>query len=336
MTKAKAPTVSSAGTAYLKCSTSPNDFEMDAFTGIPDEYDGRVVVKRFSAVNTTPAPSATLDTYIVLLPTPGVAFWYGSRAGTAAITLVPVLYSDAATLFPVHSESSVVSAFRYASHVIEIVPTVNAMSWGGAIEVWKAPIRSSLSAQPMGEMFWEFDGFQAINSSRPQSVLPFNNGIYTITAPIDPSIPFVAIADDVAPSTILPRPSSLVTLGGSTNIVGLGNRESVIIKIPAGNLSNTALIRTWACLELAVSSESALYEYSHISPMHDPLALALLRKFVHSHPVAVPFYDNAGFWDTFLSWVRTSVGPSLKMGTRILRDAADVGELVGKKVDTYM
>lgn len=94
--------ISSAGLAYMKCVTSPNDFEIDSFVGIPDEYDGRTISKRHTSVSNMATPVAAADFYIVLAPVPGVAYYTGSRAtgSTASLTLTPTYYSDTATIFP--------------------------------------------------------------------------------------------------------------------------------------------------------------------------------------------------------------------------------------------
>lgn len=333
--------ITPAGLAYMKCVTSPNDFEVDSFQGIPDDYDGRIIVKKHQAVSNMATPTAGNDAYIVLLPTPGVAYWYGSRAtsSTAAITLTPVYYSDFTTLFPTGDEQSVVSAFRYASNVIEIVPTVNAMSWGGAIEVWKSPVTGSIGMiQPSGVNYYTVTGMDAMNSTKPQSVLPFNNGAYAVTTCCNAAINFTSTMRASAPAQILAymdAASTALTFGGANNFVGVGCQDAVFIKMPYSTASNSALIRTWACVEYQVSPSSLLYEYSRLSPPCDPVALQLVRRFLHETPTAVPFYDNAGFWTRFNDWVRRISG-ALKVVPGPVGDVAGIVNLTSKTISQYI
>jgi hypothetical protein len=316
----------------MKCTTSPNDFAIDSFKGIPDSYDGRVLSKRHMYTGNMPTLSATDDTYIVLLPTPGVAFWYGQRTGTANMTLTPVYYSDFTTLFPAAKETSVVNNFRYASNVIEIVPTVNSMTWAGAIEVWKFTPQGGLTIVGAAANYYQVSGVDALDSVKPQSVLPFNHGMYAITAAGNTDYDFNQVLQSSAPANISGKMTTgTLSFGGANNIIGFGRQEAVVIKIPAGaaTTTNTALIRTWACVEYQVTSSSLLYEYSHMSPPEDTTALQLVRRFIHSQPAAVPYYDNDSFWRTFMSWVRDTSG-QLKIVPGVIGEVADAVNMVSK------
>lgn len=332
--KTPAVEITPAGLAYMKCVTSPNDFEIDQFQGIPDEYDGRTISKRHTSLNTLPTPTAATDFYIVLMPTPGVAFWYGTRTinTTASLTLTPVLYSDSATIFPTAHESEIVNGFRYASNVVEIVPTVNSMSWGGAIEVWKANLLGGLgTVGATGTATYNIAGFETLNSLKPQSVLPFNHGCYSVTTCCNAENMFTPILSN-SPSADIVCPLSTgtaVTLGGGGNFTGMGCQESVIIRLPYSTASNTAMVRTWACVEYTLSTTSILYDYSHMSPSCDRAALALVRQFIHENPTAIPYYDNDSFWKNFLGWVHRVSGV-IKIVPGITGEIAGVANLVSK------
>jgi hypothetical protein len=325
--------------AFAKCVTSPNDFAVDNFQGVPDEYDGRVLAKRHMFVGACPVSNSTTDTYIFLLPIPGIAYWTGTRtAGSvAAFNLTPVAYSDNATLFPASSESTIVTEFRYASNVVEIVPTVNQMAWGGSIEVFKFPIGEGKSVNASDLYTILLQGLDVANSTRPDSVLPFNHGVYSVTSCLSNACDFVPIVTN-SPYSIVTAPvtatANINFTSASINYVGLGKQEGVMIKIPATAASNTGLIRTWACVEYNVSSNSVLYEYSHISPPCDLMALSLVKKFIKEQPAGVPFYDNESFWRTFLTWVRNISGP-LRVLPGPVGEVARITNLISETVLPY-
>lgn len=334
--------ITPAGLAYLKCATAPNDFSMDNFLGIPDEYDGRVVVKRHTCTTSLPSPgNDTSDLYLVLLPTPGVAFWSGSRAAgtTGAITITPTYFTDNSTLFPSGNENTVVNNFRYASNIIEVVPTVNEMTWTGSIEVWKACWAGGASQMgTAGEAYYVISGGDSLDSIKPQSVLPFNHGAYSVTMCTQGAYPFTPIQRATAPALVgVPMDSSgtLITLGGAQNFLGMGCNEAVIIKFPSYKASvNAALVRTWACVEYQLTSTSLLYDYSHKSPCLDPNALQLLRQFINEHPAAIPYYDNESFWRVFLDWAQRLSG-ALRVIPGPIGEVAGIVNLVSKTASKY-
>jgi len=319
----------------MKCVTSPNDFATDNFMGIPDDYDGRTITKRHTSVNTMPTPNSADDFYIVFAPTPGVAYWYGSRTtgSTGTLALTPVYYSDFTTLFPSGSEGSVVNAFRYASNVLEIVPTVNSMNWGGAIEVWKANLIGNAGAYPTTTTVqFVINGMESINAVKPQSVLPFNHGMYSVTACCNAENMFQNILGATPPASIA---SDVSSWGGANNFIGIGCQETVIVKMPYATASNSALIRTWACIEYTLTPTSLLYDYSHLSPPCDPVALQLVRQFIQSQPVAVAYYDNDSFWRRFTTWIR-DVSGKLKVIPGITGEVAGITNLVSKTALNYL
>jgi len=85
---------------------------------------------------------------------------------------------------------------------------------------------------------------------------------------------------------------------GSKPLLGLGNLDTVVFKISAsgGTFVNTAILKVWDCYELKVKTNSPLYQHSHLSPAHDPVALHLYREVAYKLPVAVPSAENAIQW----------------------------------------
>jgi hypothetical protein len=301
------------GLGFLKCNTSSPDFTADEFRGIPDEYGGRSLVKRHTYVGSSPTFTSGDDAWIVLIPIPGVAFFYGSNVSDTLL-LTPVFYSDTTTLFPVGSETSVVNKFRYASNALEIIPTANAMTWAGSIQVFKGPVEAQVQAVGTSGAYVKLSGLDdLINSVRPDCVHPFNLGAYVPTTTTADDYPFVPVATAQTYSDISPAMTTQSTAGltcafatiSTQNFIGLGHQEAVFLKIP--NWSATAnpfTIRTWSCIEYQCGSASALFEYQTLSAPYDPLALAILKKFYADHPSAVPFYENDSFWKRLLEWIR--------------------------------
>jgi hypothetical protein len=308
--------------------------DVDHFQGIPDQYDGRVLIKRHTQTGSLPGFTGGNDVYICNFPTPGVAYWWSQRTAgsTTAMVFSPVYYSDFNTLFPSGSECSVVNNFRYASNVIEIVPTVNQFLWTGAIEVWK----SSTLVTPgnlAGELI--LTGFDAINSTKPSSVFPFNHGMYACTRNTDPVYSFHPVCDNQSIGNVYGATNGVShTFAGGDNFTGFGTQEWVVVKIPACPTSNTGLLRTWACVEYQVNSSSVFYDFATASCGYDPRALQLLNEFFKSHPCAVPYYDNESFWKEFWKWANLVSG-ALKVVPGPVGEVANIANLVGRLAIGY-
>lgn len=304
-----------AGTAFTKCTLAPADFQDTGFSGIPDEYDGQVISKKHTLVGSLPSYTTGHDLYIVQLPTPGVAYWYGDRAAgsTTAITLTAVPYDDSATLFPTGAEDQNVSSFRYASNVLEFVPTVNSMTWGGAIEVWKSKVMQNSAVTSAGGGLLDTDYIeglaQSLNTKKPMSVFALKDGAYC------PAYNAASTYEWVVPRTnftyaslttnqaLAPTIDATITFSGATvGYVGLGSFETTIMKFPAIIAAQTGMLRAWACVEYQVSPTSIIYDYAHMSPTYDPVALAMVKAFHKTRPCAVPWKDNASFWEEFRRW----------------------------------
>jgi hypothetical protein len=313
--------ITPAGQAFLKIATSPCDFSLGSanFMGIPDSYDGNVVTDTQTSCNSF-VPTSGVDNYIILIPTPGVAYWYGSRATgtTGAITWTAVTYDDALTLFPFGAEDSVVNAFRYASQAIEVVNLTNAMTWSGAVEIWKFPVKEAMATQEytdhltnntfLGVPFIE--GLTSTGSLRPDVVFPLKDGCFCPSFNLDAlhawtsvrtSFPYgdLTINQSYAEATDAIYGFNNIT---NLNYVGLGFQEAVCIKLPATAASQNLMIRTWATLELQVPRTSILWNYSHFSPPADPNALALLHAFHKNFVGAVTSKENATFWENIMLW----------------------------------
>lgn len=310
-----------AGTAFLKCTMSPADFAIvENFSGIPDEYDGSSVTRNLTCIGPLPTGPTGEDLYIIQMPIPGVAYLYGTRTAgsTGNITFVPVYYDSITTLFPIGNEASNVESFRFASNVIEIIPTANEMTMAGSIQIWKSQVNMGHQMAPTTgstSFISEFpflEGVSAINSTKPSSVFPMSDGVYVPSFNSQSSFPWTPVTTGTtytelnvnqALGNIADRFFTLNDNG--TPFIGLGTYETTIIKIPTLAAGQSGIIRAWCCLELQVPTTSIIYDYRHVSPLYDPLALALLKKYHSSLTTAVTWKQNANFWQNFIKWSRT-------------------------------
>jgi len=152
LNRALTPRLTSDGLAFLKCATSSPDFSVDPGKGIPDKFSGRVInVKDCST--TSLSFTANTDTYIVVAPVPGIAYFKAEVAiGTQPNAFVAVPFSTYASNFGSTNVGTAgddrsarpslinYNKFRYASLASGIYPTSNMMQYGGSISVWKADI----------------------------------------------------------------------------------------------------------------------------------------------------------------------------------------------------
>jgi len=322
----KAPRVSEAGKQFLMCALAAPDFSVSAFAGVPDTYSGRVVTKRYeTTASLATYATAGQDLYLMSSNVPGIAFFYLTRtsASTGAAAWVPVEYPDTNTLLPQDNAAKNVSAFRFASSQLEIVNTTNAMAWTGSIQVFRSYIHDADVNEPVTgaaggtALRKALVGDNVINSVKPEAVIPFNLGAYAVARNVDPTYPFQDIVTDMEFSDFYQTGGNLFNTSSATTaqFTGFGTMETIIYKIPSWSATgNVGLLRAWACVEYQVDSSSALYDYSHMSPAYDPVALHLMAEYSKVMPPAVTYRENASFWKTFLAWLgkaTSAIAPTL-------------------------
>jgi hypothetical protein len=330
--------MSAAGQAFLKCAFAPPDFNTDPGRGIPDRYNGKSLGAKHQFTGAL-SLSANTDTYIVVAPTPGVAYWTFSVAANTALTsantiLNPQLYGDFTSLFGDPStgsslRTSNVEAFRYASTAIGLYPTSNLMQFAGSISVWKAPLKLSMENRVVklsatagattSQDTHVLNGLEALTSvGRENFTESFIKGTYAITTCNQPEFEFKNILEGVA---VVPQPVSnfdgtatvsnmFGSLATATNQVflGLGDMDAIFIKIasPTG-ATNNVVVKTWACVEYRPQPSSVLYQYAGNSPAYDPVALEAYRRIAGELPAAVECAKNAEFWSRVKSILRSMV-----------------------------
>jgi hypothetical protein len=310
--------MSLAGTNFLKCAFAPPDFNNDPGQGIPDTFEG-IVLPRKDVLTQSINFTANSDTYIVIAPTPGVAYWttnvpVGTSLAGATLTAVPM--PGFTTLFGTTSQSRAtqVTAFRYASMVAGLYPTSNLMQFAGSINVWKIPLKQELASYfvavpttpvtTLAQEAWTINGLESLDSVGNDNYSgSFIEGCFSQSVNNEPTFAFNSIMEGL--STVPSSAVSLATVGQFLTLnatgagyMGMGSMDTIVIKVssPTGAV-NAAMLKTWACIEYRVNSSSALYQSAHISPAHDPMALEMYRKIAHEVPVAVACRDNATFWE---------------------------------------
>lgn len=318
--------LSQDGMAFLKCAFAPPDFAYNAVSGAPDDYEGSSLVKKHRFVSSLTVPANT-DRYIILLPTPGYAYWQLDLAAGTAPNLTNAIfkgapYSDFNTMFQPGAigvgSDDVVDRFRYVSNHIELVPTVNATSWTGSIQVWKGPV--NLITRPGTNVSYDSKSVSGLQSSTAtnanQYTAPFNMGAYSGAYNSGAKFDFTQITSYTAnvPNVIelgdFGQLTPLSSAGGAATFTGMDNNfESVFIKISGvgANTTNSYVLKTWACVEYQVVTGSSLYEYQTLSPC-DPLAMKLYREIIKQLPIGVSYLDNDTFWERVLGIIRMISG----------------------------
>jgi hypothetical protein len=308
--------LSDPGISFLKCAFAPPDFQSTSVTGVPDDFRGMSLTRKHRFVGTGAFSSGT-DYYYFLLPVPGVAYYVASvAAGTpliAATTLTPVYYTDFASMFgTTASTADIVTKFRYVSNHIEVIPTVNQMTWSGSIQCWKLPItlihRQSVTPTD-GD--WSVGGISGANTNLSnQYTGPFIMGLYSAAYNANGTFLFQPILESIAnvPITVTSVDFGQILSTGGFGFPGLDNEfESLVVKFSGITATENAIIKTWACVEYQASPNNALYEFQSLSPS-DPLSIELYRSIINGLPVGVPFEDNDSFWERVLRIVHQLTG----------------------------
>jgi len=336
------PKLSSDGEAFLKCATSSPDFSVDPGKGIPDRYSGRTINIKDCAT-TSISFTANRDTYIIVAPVPGVAYFTADVAvGAAAPTsFTAVNFSTYATNFgavtgPATSGDSRdirpsllnYNKFRYASLAAGLYPTSNMMQYGGSISVWKGDISlakasggavQTVNVVPPNNLLADITTHHLAGTSSISTLVPRDNytesfikGAYTASYDnsgdfewseflYDPS--YTSMEGTIVANNFTPN-MTFNSAGATSLLTGWGNAETIIFKISsASSAVNAANLRVWNCVEMQVNTNSPMYQFSHPSPQHDPVALEVYAKIRNELPVAVPAAHNAEYWKRVLQLI---------------------------------
>jgi len=316
-------TMSGAGVAFLKCAFAPPDFNTDPGQGIPDSFEGKTLVRKDVTTNSLSitGPVGGNETFILVAPTPGVAYWTTTVATsgsfpTAASVWTPTRVPGFDTLFGTPgaagaaNRATEVSSFRYASQNVGVYPNSNLMQFAGALTVWKIPLRMVQSnysvtipttvPQTIQQMGWVMNGMEGVSVVSPDNYVgTFIEGCFSQTACNEPEFDFTPIIEGLSTLPILGTSGNPNNQFGQFNgdVLGLGSMDSIVIRIssPAAAV-NSAIIKTWSCIEYRVNPNSSEYQSAKDSPELDSVALAAYRHVAKEIPVAVPYHMNSNFW----------------------------------------
>lgn len=312
--------LSQDGMNFLKCAYAPPDFQAEKVAGVPDTFAGRSLIKKHRLTSSLKVP-ADRDTYILVAPTPGVAYWKMELAAganmVASDAFTAVYYSDTTSLFGNTSNgeqvADQVTAFRYVSSGLELINTTNAMNWSGSINAFKIPlelIETRIGALGNESVSLALAGLQSINQTNAdQTTMSFNMGCFSMATKTDAVFNFRELKERYYAMPITVDSGEFGRLDGL--FTGLGEMESIVFKISGVTADETATIKTWACVEYKPTVGGIVYEYSKGSPQHDPLALALYNHIALNLPVAVSSFENAGMWERILNIIKQTT----KMGS---------------------
>lgn len=215
--------------------------------------------------------------------------------------------------------------FRFASTCVGIYPTSNFSQFGGSITVYKTMM--SIGSDP-NDAIMALEGtagaarvttahvdvpyvrgadFGPVSPSANFSA-PFIDGCYSQSFNMAPNFQFTN-AGHFTELANYPRravDAKVPEMRGNEKtfffsgkpIVGLGTLETIIVKIttPAG-VTNSAIIKSWQCLEVIPGSNTPMYKFLGYSPPLDPIAMAIYRKIANEIPIAVVAKMNASSWD---------------------------------------
>jgi len=343
-TKSRRPGLTDQGIAFLKCAFAPPDFQSSSVNGVPDDFRGPSLTRkhRFTGSGTF---AANTDYYFLLAPIPGVAYFSCVvPAGSAIMAntgFVPSFYADSGQMFPSPAQNtSVVTKFRYISNHFEIIPTTNQMTWSGQIQAWKIPL--TIVARPSSAAnnadMYSIQGLEGCNTNLAnQFTTPFINGVYTACYSSDPEFSFKPILDNVTnvPSTLGSSDFGFLAYNAATpNSYGCPGIdtgfETMLIKISGVTAAETAIFKTWTCIEYQVQPNSSLYEFQSLSSS-DKLAMELYREIILDLPIGVTFEQNESFWTRVLHIIAGITGLAANLpggygmaarGTNLLANSA--------------
>lgn len=312
--------LTSDGVAFLKCAFAPPDFQASRIQGVPDSFEGQTLVKKHRFIGSTSFEQAK-DVYYILAPAPGIAYFQLQVAAGAQVSATDVFqavpYSDMQSLFGSDREGAnvadIVTKYRFVSNHFELVPTTNAMSWTGTVQAFKIMLTTSITQREAAGNNLNLLGLQGCNNTNAnQYTGPFNLGVYSGAYNQASTFEFQSVVENqtTLPSTLNVSTGGFGQLLGAPYLPGLDQQfETLCIKVSGigENAKNTAIIKTWACVEYIISPGSGLYEYTTFSPK-DEHAIAVYRKVIQELPVGVCYLDNDDFWKRVLGIIKTVSG----------------------------
>lgn len=330
------PRMSPEGVAFLKCAFAPPDFSVDPGKGIPDRYNGKTISIKDCATNSL-SFAANTDTYIIIAPVPGYAYFTASAAtGTVPQDFPGTVFPTYTTNFGNSTTSDATidyyntngnnfTEFRYASLAAGLYPSTNYMSFSGSISVWKVDMNLMTNTvfaitQALPQVTTEVDTTRLMGTQSITSVVPRDNytenfmkGAFAVAFDQTGNFEWQHFVyrdnygNNAAASTGAPIRRLTSPIAGAQPLPGFGNTETIIIKVATGATAGSAILKVWNCIEMKARTDTNLHQFSSLSPPYDPLALDVYSKVRNQLPVAVCCEQNAFSWQRVLD-VLKSIG----------------------------
>jgi len=316
------PKLSQTGLAFLKCAFASPDFSVDPGKGIPDQFHGRTLSIK-DCFTTSLNFAAGQDTYVLIAPVPGYAYFIGTSAtvgGAPPTNWVGVPFPTYETNFGTNGADSnnKFSKFRYASLAAGLYPTSNFMQFSGSIQVWRVDLNLAENLDlaitvvdtSATQQFVQkrIQGLQGVTTLVPRDNYSesFIKGAYTFGFDKTQDFEWQDFCSATQYIESIGASSNRLSYDGTRRLTGLGNTNTLVYKVstPTGAV-NTALFRVWNCIELQPDTNSGLFQFSGVSPEHDPIAMELYSNLKMRFPVAVPCVENAKFWESVLRMIRS-------------------------------
>jgi hypothetical protein len=321
--------MSEPGLAFLKCAFALPDFNTDKGKGIPDRFEGKVLPRK-DVLTESISFQAGKDTFILVAPTPGIAYWEAKvdsgKFPDKDTVFNAVPFAGFTNLFGTSStaRANQVSAFRYAAINVGLYPTSNMMQFAGSVTVWKCPIKMSTvqfasTATPIVPLLSHnvvgLSGVQSVGQDNYAE--SFIKGMFAQTICNEPDFEFHDILEGI--QTLPPANVAAdakfgqefkLSAGDETvsGLVGWGDMDTIVIRVttPTGAV-NSAILKAWACVEYRPNPNAVSYQFATDSPPYDEVALAQYRNVARSIPVAVGAAQNATMWERVKSIIRSSL-----------------------------
>lgn len=336
-------TLPEASQAFMRAAFAPFDFPSLALEGVPDNYTGPSVVKQH-CLTTTISLAAGSQMNILVLPTPGIAYW--TTTGYVTDNWDPTYFADYDSCFGEvrGTRDGTFSKFRYLGAALEIRPTSAVVSNAGSITSARVPIAVTdrairdedvaqtpttarvlaLNAQckyidlnPASESGYTQGPSYSAHVNDGLFTVAINDGcwdfekIWTGDLAVPPTDIEVSTTTGVEQRSFLARNGRLLTT--NSRLVGFGHMMAIAVTIKATSaLTFTVLSRAY--VEYMVDPFSVLYNMARPSPAVDPVALALYSRTVAVLPPGLPYSQNADFWARVWSFMKRVLGTVTKVG----------------------
>lgn len=324
---------------FLQTMFAPYDFAQVGCSGVPDEFGGPsfVVMQRQLFTLTQ---STTQDQYIVVSPSPQVAYWSHTRTAGTSLTssavFTGVAFADQSIFGGGDSAGpgEVANRIRVLGMTAEAKCTGALLSTTGVFSVARGDVGFETMSDPQtiaalgGQVSGNVsvvgprstaNGITAASNYTGEFIKGFYSvarhmGPWTMAAPYDVnddpgtttiSIPYYAPTSDDGPSDGVYQVSS-VSIGSRFNWFD-NNMESIFVKIPAVAANPaTCTFEVIMTVEVSPAKNSAFAKIAAVSPEHDQAALDLYTHIAQSLPIAVPSAQNFNFWKLVVDIAKTA------------------------------